>query len=318
MPSCFTRLAFCTSGLLLLVLAIGCGDKQRTEPKEPVSTQADETKPSTSELSKGTDEAPDIPKNTSEQSINDGPLPANMGTIRGRILLSPDSELPKVAREAYWGGKQAPNSEKCSPPKLEDYTPVKMVKDRALAGLMVSATGDPKTFLKSVPNIEAQNRFVSIEDCRMKPRLIVATRGDYVHLTNHTKAPFVPTFGPSPFNAALLPTQTKSWQTKRGGVSEVACKFGMSCGKTDVVVVYHPVHTISKADGTFELRVPSDQEIEIHAWHPLFSDVGKKLTVKSGETLEVTMSISAKPAAPSQEEPTPPTKAAPTEKEATE
>jgi hypothetical protein len=109
---------------------------------------------------------------------------------------------------------------------------------------------------------------------------------------------------------ALMKDETRDFPLETGGIYNVTCGFAAPCGRTDVVVVYHPVHAVTGADGHFRIEnVPAGQEVELHAWHPLFEEVMARVTVAAGhtETLELTLTPVPTPEAPPE---TPPTEGA--------
>jgi hypothetical protein len=69
----------------------------------------------------------------------------------------------------------------------------------------------------------------------------------------------------------------------------------------EVVTLYHPVFTVSDAEGRFRMtNVPADQDVRITAWHPLFQEIGGTARVSVGgtTTLELVITPNAPPEPP--------------------
>jgi len=216
-----------------------------------------------------------------------------LGTVEGVVRLAPGAELPSRPPEDL-GDRPAP-PESCTPPRTVDRQPVRMGGERGLEGVLVAASE-----FDASPEHEPVAHEVTITDCRLEPRLVVATRGDHIALTNETEYPFMPIMGSGGLAQALLHGQTRQLELDQGGVNAIACTFTAPCGQTDVVTLYHPFHTTTGEAGRFTLEVPAGEEIEVHAWHPLFEESGQTFTVEPGETkrIELVLRPSAQAAAP--------------------
>lgn len=227
-----------------------------------------------------------------------------LGTVEGVVRLAPGTTLPTYGPRELGIAPGATTPEHCSPARITDRQPVQATADGLLAGVMVTATGDPEHFYDSLPEVPPREHAVTIEDCRLGPRLVAATRGDFVRITNRDAHPFLPRLGESPFMQALLQGQGRTFPLDRGGVQFVGCGFAGACGRTDIVVVHHDVHTITGADGHFRMEnVPADQEVVLHVWHPLFVENQLAVTVERGGSRTVELAIA--PAVPAPVEPGP-------------
>jgi len=225
-----------------------------------------------------------------------------LGTVEGVVRLAAGASLPRYTLAEVGRTPDRPAlPEGCPPPTEEDLTPVRL-GDEGLSPVMVTATGNPEAFFAALPSERPpRERTVRIEACRLEPRLVSATRGDTLLVVNDSPYPFLPTFGRIPFMQALPRGEGRREVLGQGGVFPLTCGFAAPCGRSEVVVVYHPVHTVTDATGRFRLEgVPADQEIEIHAWHPLFEEAVATVRVAPGGTQHVELRIgpAARGAAP--------------------
>ena len=244
----------------------------------------------------GEPETPTTEGETTEATPSEG----HVGTVRGVVRLVADATLPEYTLEELHGPQwNTPWSDDCSPPKLVDRTPVRMDEGRLLQNVMVSATGDQETFFAALPTASPVQRRITIEDCRLTPTVVTATRGDTVVVTNETDYAFLPTMGEAAFMQALPQGQSREFDLERGGINTMQCGFSAPCGRADIIVVYHPVHGTTGEDGSFVLEnVPADQPVVLHAWHPLFEDASVETRVSEGGEVSVEFELRPKAAPP--------------------
>lgn len=209
-------------------------------------------------------------------------------TLTGSVKLAPGFELPAYSAEdmerkvlLHVQGGTFP--ETCTPPKLSDRTPVVQGPDGKLIGVMVAAS----QFSESTPR--GPKVFdVVIKDCRLTPRLVVGQLGDLINLKNEVQFPFMPTYGANAYNETMTPGQSKAMRLDKAGVDNVMCGFTAPCGRTDVVVLRHPVSSVTDATGVFKIEdFPADETVQVNAWHPLFQDATISVKVGKGETKSV-------------------------------
>ncbi len=201
------------------------------------------------------------------------PQPKQAGDVaEGVVRLAEGATLPRYPDVRSELQPEIPES--CTPASEADRTPVRVGEGRGLEGVLVQAS----EFGVEIPHEPTEHEVV-IEDCRLTPRLLPAVRGDTLVVRNDTDYPFLPTFGRSPMMQAILPHETRSFPLQEGGVHTLQCAFAAPCGRTDVIVVYHPLHTVTDENGHFRLKgLPRDRSMEIHAWHPLFEDAMVRVT----------------------------------------
>lgn len=219
--------------------------------------------------------------------------PADVAVVEGVVRLAEGAELP-----AYPPVERSPaqpaQPETCPPPREADRQPVTMGEARGLANVLVAAA----EFDTAPPHAPVTHELF-IRDCQLTPMFVAATRGDTLEITNETDYPFMPVSAGAGMAQALMRGESRTIPLDQGGVKGFGCTFTAACGRTEVVVLYHPLHTLTAEAGRFRLEVPAGEEIEIHAWHPLFEEAKETVTVPAGETrrLELTLSPSA-PAPP--------------------
>lgn len=248
-----------------------------------------------------------------------------LGRIVGRVVLKEGASLP--SREIKFGDALR-SAEGCPEISEADHQPVffspspanpeagedaaressdtERPERRGLVNILVSLTGDRELFFKELPPRKPQEIELIIRDCRLEPRLVAGVTGDELLLKNRSDRPMLPFIGQQGFVETLSSGETRRTTLDARGVSRVGCGVTGYCGSADLVVLAHPVFGVTGELGRFEIEsVPADQELTLHAWHPLFQEVQQKLTVPRGETVELEIVIEPLPsrAGPSGDEP---------------
>ena len=225
---------------------------------------------------------------------------ARVGTVSGHVRLAEGFSLPAYPLEALAGAQAiSPLPEHCEPIGEDDRYPLALGTNRGLRGMMVAATAeDADQFTERLGELAPQQHRVTITDCRLTPKLITATKGDLLVVRNETQHPFLPRLGPSAFMQGVQHGETVEFTLERGGVTALLCGFGSPCARTDVVVLYRPVHTVTEEDGAFTLsNVPAGMPVTIRAWHPIYGnvDASAEVTLERGgrETLELVITPAA-------------------------
>jgi hypothetical protein len=229
-----------------------------------------------------------------------------MGTVEGIVRLAPGAALPGYDTNPMISAGASPAMpSECPPPNESDRRPVQVGGSGGLTNLVIIATGDPERW----PDTAGPRTHVArIERCRLEPRTLVAERGDTIRFETEITFPFFPDLGTG-FSRALLPTDPLELVLDQGGVRTIGCVFSNACGRMEVATIYHPVFTVSDAEGRFRMtNVPAGQDVRVTAWHPLFQEVGGNTRVEPGETvhLELVIQPIASPAPAPSPEPTPP------------
>lgn len=236
------------------------------------------SKPS-SPSSEGTDKPTD---KLAEPPVAQKPL-LDTGLLLGVVRLAPGAELPSYAaaqmeKRVLSHTERAPWPTSCTPPKTTDRQPVALTADRSLSGVVIAAS--EFSHQKSRPSRVHE---VVIDDCRLKPAMVVAMKGDKLRVRSLVSYPFMPTFGSSPEVRTLIPGQTYDVVLDKPGVSPLVCGFTAPCGRTDVVVMLHPVASVTDAEGKFRIMgFPAGETVSVSAWHPLFGESRIDVRVEPG------------------------------------
>ncbi|MDD9934116.1 MAG: hypothetical protein OXT09_10965 [Myxococcales bacterium] len=242
-----------------------------------------------------------------------------VGTVRGTVRLADGASLPgyspeQMEKRVLDHAKRGPWPEACTPPKLIDRQPVRAREGGALGGLVIAASQ-----FKQQPKRPQRVHELVIEDCRLRPRTVAAMVGDVLRVKNGVSYPFMPSYGNEPQLRTLTPGQTYDVKLDKPGVTPVLCGFTAPCGRTDVVVMMHPLATTTGDDGSFVIEnFPADQKVKLSAWHPLFKEASLELQIGRGEdkTVELVIepAVAAVPAEADGAEPAPGGEAKPADK----
>jgi hypothetical protein len=217
--------------------------------------------------------------------------------LEGTVRLAEGAELPSYPDNPLVPPPNRPDvPEACTPPQRADAQPVELGADRGLAGVLVAL----HEFSTSPPH-EPVTHEMTITDCRLEPRLVVATRGDRLRITNETDYPFLPDLG-SGLMQAILHEGTQEIELAQGGVRRLECGFAAPCGRAEIVTLYHPLHAVTDEAGRFRIEgVPADEEVRVSAWHPLFRESNRTITLGSDASDSVELVLEPAPAPPAPE-----------------
>jgi hypothetical protein len=204
-----------------------------------------------------------------------GPGPEFTGRVRGVVKLAKGAKLP-IAPPVLTHGVKPPSIKPCPPVDQSDQRVVTQSSQTGgLSPIHVALTG-----MRGKPAREPTEREVFIDACRLRPTLIGALLGDTIKVTNRSETALVPSLPGAPFMRGMLRGETQTFEAKKVQM-HINCSFGSYCGDTLVVTSLHPFFDVTTEEGFFEIeQVPLDQELKVHAWHPLFKEnnVSFKLT----------------------------------------
>ena len=220
-----------------------------------------------------------------ERKLQQGPV----GTLIGEIILAPGTQLPAytpfdlVRRTLRVSDLPKPPSE-CTEANETARTPVTLTPEGRLRGIVIAASDFTR-----VRERKPKEHLLHIEHCRLQPNIIAAQGGDVLKLDNRDEFEFEPLIGPA-YEGRGLP-RGKPWPIPlvASGIDSVQCSLRAPCGRADLLVFHHPVHTISDDTGQFRIdNFPAGELVRVTAWHPLFEptetfvwlDPGQESTVK--------------------------------------
>ncbi len=215
-----------------------------------------------------------------DPSRRSGPV----GVLTGRVRLADGAGMPEYAafdlgrRPLHEAGSEAEPAS-CAAANQAARHPVQLTADRALSGIVVAASDFTRMRARD-PVVHP----VQIHRCRLQPPLIAAQGGDLLELRNDDAFPFRPMLGPS-YAARILPPGSKVRVPLRPGtVDSILCSRGAPCGRTDLVVFYHPVYAVTDARGEFRIpNFPAAELVRVSAWHPLFEESQTFVWLEPGE-----------------------------------
>ena len=215
-----------------------------------------------------------------------------VGSVRFEGDELPMYTSEQMERQVLAHAKGGTTPDVCSPPKLEDRTPVSLTPDGKLVGVMLAAS----EFSRRDDPAPPKTLHVTIRDCRLQPKLLLAHIGDTVHISNESPFPLMPGLGYETYNQTLTQGQWREIKLDSGGVKILSCGFSGQCGRTDVVVLAHTQATVTNDKGEFRLEdFPADETVRINAWHPLFFDTYQEVKVSPGEEKRVELVLKPKP-----------------------
>lgn len=195
-----------------------------------------------------------------------GPPPAFLGVLRGAIRLAKGAKLP-LAPPVTVNGKSPVAVAPCPPIDLHDQKTIAAHDSTGgLSPVHVAVTG-----MRVAPERAPVLHEIFIDACRLRPTLVGAMRGDKVRVTNRSDAPLLPVLPGDKFMQGLVRGESREFEVNKLGPNVVACGFSNYCGESAIITLSHPLYDVSDAQGSYTIeRVPLDEELTLHAWHPLF------------------------------------------------
>jgi hypothetical protein len=216
-----------------------------------------------------------------------GHVQAPAATLIGRVRLAEGVPLPAytaldMARKLLHGGERVAVPDECATANAAALQPVTLAADRALAGVVIAASDFTRA-----PRREPETHAIEIHGCRLQPPIVAAMFGDRITLENRDPFPFEPLIGPA-YGARSLPIGRKIALPIGPGVDSIRCSTRAPCGRSDLVVFYHPVFAVSDARGEFRIdNFPAAELVRISVWHPLFEESQTFVWVDPGTTSAV-------------------------------
>jgi hypothetical protein len=225
-------------------------------------------------------------------------LPKRNGPVaelRGRVRLADGSGLPEYAafdlvrRPLLPGsGSQPPTA--CAEANERARQPVELGPDRGLSGVVVAASDFTR-----IRQRDAVKHRVTIRDCRLTPALIAAQGGDVLEFENLDDFPFEPVLGPV-FKSSPLPKGKKVRLPMSPGMESIMCSPSAPCGRTDLIVFFHPAYAVTDARGEFRIpNFPAGEQVRVSAWHPLFEVSENFVWLEPGERGSIDLVLTPKP-----------------------
>ncbi|MET0387469.1 MAG: hypothetical protein ABW321_15980 [Polyangiales bacterium] len=217
---------------------------------------------------------------------------APLGKLIGEIRLAAGARIPAytsldlVRRPLHQNALVAVPAE-CDGANREALRPVQPTAQGLLPNVVVAASDFTRTHAWKPRKHKAL-----IEHCRLTPSIIAATGGDTLAVENRDAYGFEPLVGPSYQARALTPGQTLEVPMMPGGIDALQCSLGAPCGRTDLLVFFHPVHAVTDHLGHFEIaEFPAAELVRVSAWHPLFEPSETFVWVEPGQVSTLNLEL---------------------------
>jgi hypothetical protein len=230
-----------------------------------------------------------------EREHKPAPRHGPVGVLTGRVRLAERAQLPAYPSLDLAGQPLRQNRLPALPPECAAAneaarTPVELATDRLLAGIVVAAS-DFTHFREREPQLHE----VAIQSCRLQPSLIAARGGDVLAFENRDAYGFEPLIGPTFSAHALRRGHKLRLPLISGSVESILCSRSAPCGRTDLVVFYHPVYAVADARGEFRIDdFPAAELVRVSAWHPLFEQSDTFVWLEPGEHNAVELELTPK------------------------
>jgi hypothetical protein len=241
------------------------------------------------------DAARDKERKRAEEAAKPTSRRGPVGVLTGQVQLVAGAALPQYApldlsRRPLQTSDPGPIPPGCAAANEAARTPVQLTKNGLLSGVVVAASD----FTRMRERTPKTHR-VRIENCRLTPTTIAATGGDTLELVNQDEFDFRPLIGPT-YTARSLPKGEKLKITMvPGGIDSILCSLGAPCGRTDLVVFFHPVSAVTDSEGSFRIaNFPAGENVRLTAWHPLFEESETFVWLEPGQHSTVKLVLTPK------------------------
>jgi plastocyanin len=261
MPFGRSGLGFRTFAALLPLAACGGqgsgagGHSQASGPAEAV--------PADAAVSQALSAPPDAGTAAAQAAAASG-----VGVVSGIIKLADGTQIPLGPDPRDNPGTRPPTAP-CAPISDADRRVVFAASGTGgLTPIHVAVTG-----MGRIPDAIPQTREVRALDCRFQPDLVGARVGDTLRFTNNSAPVLAAVLPGDSFLRTLSAGESAEVKLTRVGVLPAGCPIGAYCGGTHVISVAHPFWAVTNQAGRFRIEgLPLDEEIVVHAWHPLFNE----------------------------------------------
>jgi plastocyanin len=249
-------------GVLLLTMA-ACGGR-KPDAGDDASSSAPVAEAPASAAANKRIEQPDA-------SMTAAPAPAAFGpgVVHGLVKLADGAQVP-LGPDPRVNPGTMPTTAPCAPISDADRRVVFAASGtHGLTPIHVAVTG-----MRQIPETMPQTREVRALDCRFQPDLVGARFGDTLRFTNNSAPVLAAMLPGDSFLRTLSAGESVEVKLKQIGAISVGCPIGAFCGGTNVISVAHPFWAVTDQAGHFRIEgLPLDEEVVLHAWHPLFNEV---------------------------------------------
>jgi hypothetical protein len=252
------RFAVLVLGALAVTVACGGGEKQETQAPAPPAGAA-----ATPAATGGAAPAAAGDASISWKITYDGTVPPPE-----KVKLSADPKCAEMHKEGL------------------EKQPIK-VKDGGLANVFVYVKSGP---IGSYP-APTQPAEIDQEGCDYKPHIVAMQTGQPLKIRNSDDT--LHNIHPRPtVNAEFNIGQPRKGMESTKTFDKKEVMFPVGCDvhpwmRAYISVLDHPFYTVTKEDGSFEIKGLPAGEYEIEAYHEKLKTMSKKISVKGGESAKV-------------------------------
>ena len=218
-----------------------------------------------------------------------------VGTLIGEVHLTPGSRMPEylpldLLRRPLRQNTLGKPPDECEAANAAARRPVS-ANARGMLGSIVVAASDFTRVRERAPKVH----HVAIEHCRLKPAIIAAQGGDTLAIENRDAFGFEPLIGPAYEAHALARGKKIKLPLVAAGIDSIQCSLGAPCGRTDLLVFHHPVHTVTDELGHFRIEnFPASELVRVTAWHPLFEPTETFVWVEPSQVTTINLQLTPK------------------------
>jgi hypothetical protein len=210
-----------------------------------------------------------------------------LAVLTGKVRLAANAELPQLApfdlaRTPLLPDHAAPAPAGCAEANARARQPVHQTKEGLLSGVVVMASDFTGVTL-GYPT-KPRRHPVTIRGCALDPPVLAARAGDWLELYNADAVPYSPQIGPAARANPLVPGRRVLVPLEGGRVTSILCPPSRPCGRTDLMVLYHPLFAVTDAQGRFRIEgFPHGEMVRVTAWHPMFEASDTFVWLEAGE-----------------------------------
>jgi plastocyanin len=242
---------------------VACGGSKSEAGHDASSSAPVAERPAHASANQPPTEQPKAAKTAAQAPAAFGP-----GAVHGLVRLADGAQVP-LGPDPRSNPGTMPTTAPCAPISDADRRVVFAASGTSgLTPIHVAVTG-----MGRIPDTMPQTREVRALDCRFQPDLVGARVGDTLRFTNNSAPVLAAVLPGDSFLRTLSAGESAEVKLSQIGVLAAGCPIGAFCGSTNVISVAHPFWAVTDQAGHFRIEgLPLDEEIVVHAWHPLFNE----------------------------------------------
>lgn len=216
------------------------------------------------------------------------------GKVTGKVTLTGDPDEPE---RATFPGDLDPKDQKLCDSKRPLIRPFYSTgADDGLANVVVWIDG-----IEEGKEKKKALGYMINEDCLFDPHVQTLDVGAKVQIENqdpilHTTHAISQGQRITAFNVGMpRKGQVARKKVRRPGIMKVQCDSGHTWMRAWIHAFMHPYHTVTDADGRFEIADVPPGTYTLNFWHENSGTQSKKITVNADETLQEAVTFQTKP-----------------------